>query len=188
MCDLALHRCQGKLMNFSSMNIHRYKWWGWTPVVWWLPISVVGLTVYAGIYNAYYTKFTWSLHEPISFQHISLQLDNIVNKHAILSIPFIHGHTAGLRRWPCINCVNLYQCVSYQTWSTTHSCTADTTLPDTPSSPRYSAIEWFLARNSWATLLTAYSAAPPRHKRSPFSWFFPKKVRKNSKICAMVLL
>ena len=133
-------------------------------------------------------KFTWSLHEPISFQHISLQLDNIVNKHAILSIPFIHGHTAGLRRWPCINCVNLYQCVSYQTWSTTHSCTADATLPDTPSSPRYSAIEWFLTRNSWATLLTAYSAAPPRHKRSPFSWFFPKKVRKNSKICAMVLL
>jgi len=27
-----------------------------------------------------------SLHEPISFQHISLQLDNIVNKHAIPSI------------------------------------------------------------------------------------------------------
>jgi len=25
------------------------------PVVWWLPISVVGLTVYAGIYDAYYT-------------------------------------------------------------------------------------------------------------------------------------
>ena len=55
MCDLALHRCQGKLMNVSSMNVRRYKWWGWTPVVWWLPISVVGLTVYAGVYNAYYT-------------------------------------------------------------------------------------------------------------------------------------
>ena len=82
------------------------------------------------------------------------------------------------------------QVLSYETRCATYSCIPDTTLPDTPISPRYSVMEWFFTRNSWATLLMAYSAAPPRHNRSPFSGSEAMKAIYvgSSKICAVLLL
>ena len=52
----------------------------------------------------------------------------------------------------------------------TYSCTPDMMLADTPSSPRYSEMEWFFTRYSCATFPIAYSTAPPRQNRSPLSW------------------
>lgn len=57
--------------------------------------------------------------------------------------------------------------------SVPYTCTAVTMLPVTPMKPRYSVIEWFLTRNSWATLLMAYNTTPARHRMSPRRGFVP---------------
>ena len=57
----------------------------------------------------------------------------------------------------------------------TYVCTMLITLPKSPTMPRYSTQSCVFTTSSCVTDTTANSTAPPRHSRSPSSWFFPAK-------------